>query len=86
MLNKGVEACDRSCEPPFVKAVVGDHRHPIIICSMRSIMSKHRKDMLPEVVEQFKSRIGKDYVLTLRRGPFIGVKLHPALRNWHGCL
>jgi len=74
MLNKGVEAV-MVFEPAFVKAVVGDTVTFITVDEGHNV--ENIKDMLPAGVEQFKSKIGKDYVLTLTAEGLYGVKCTP---------
>jgi pseudoazurin len=74
MLNKGTEGA-MVFEPAFVKAAVGD------TVTFNSTDKGHNaegiKGMLPEGVEEFKSAMGKDYVLTLTAEGLYGVKCTP---------
>ena len=74
MLNKGTEGA-MVFEPAFVKAAVGD------TVTFNSTDKGHNaegiKGMLPEGVEEFKSTMGKDYVLTLTAEGLYGVNCTP---------
>lgn len=74
MLNKGVEGV-MVFEPAFVKAAVGDT--VTFIPTDKGHNVENIKDMLPEGVEEFKSKIGKDYILTLTAEGLYGVKCTP---------
>ncbi len=74
MLNKGADGA-MVFEPAFVKAAVGDT--VTFISSDKGHNAEGIKGMLPEGVEEFKSAMGKDYVLTLIAEGLYGVKCTP---------
>ena len=74
MLNKGAEGA-MVFEPAFVKAAVGDT--VTFISTDKGHNAEGIKGMLPEGVEEFKSDMGKDYVLTLTAEGLYGVKCTP---------
>lgn len=74
MLNKGAEGA-MVFEPAFVKAAVGDT--VTFISTDKGHNAEGIKGMLPEGVEEFKSAMGKDYVLTLIAEGLYGVKCTP---------
>ena len=74
MLNKGTEGA-MVFEPAFVKAAVGD---PVtFIATDEGHNVEGIDDMLPEGVEEFKSKMGEEYVLTLTAEGLYGVKCTP---------
>ncbi len=74
MLNKGVEGA-MVFEPAFVKAAVGDT--VTFIATDKGHNVEGIKDMLPEGVEEFKSKMGEGYVLTVAAEGLYGVKCTP---------
>ncbi|MDO9638888.1 MAG: pseudoazurin [Pseudotabrizicola sp.] len=76
MLNKGAEGA-MVFEPAFVKAAVGDTI--TFISTDKGHNAEGIKGMLPEGVEEFKSDMGKDYILTLTAEGLYGVKCTPHL-------
>ncbi len=74
MLNKGAEGA-MVFEPAFVKAAVGDT--VTFIATDKGHNAEGIDKMLPEGVEEFKSDMGKDYVLTLTAEGLYGVKCTP---------
>jgi pseudoazurin len=74
MLNKGAEGA-MVFEPAFVKAAVGDT--VTFISTDKGHNAEGIDGMLPEGVEEFKSAMGKDYVLTLTDEGLYGVKCTP---------
>lgn len=74
MLNKGAEGA-MVFEPAFVKAAVGDTVS--FISTDKGHNAENIKDMLPEGVEAFKSKMGDDYVLTLTAEGLYGIKCTP---------
>ncbi len=74
MLNKGAEGA-MVFEPAFVKAAVGDT--VTFIATDKGHNAEGIDEMLPEGVEEFKSDMGKDYVLTLTAEGLYGVKCTP---------
>lgn len=74
MLNKGAEGA-MVFEPAFVMAAVGDT--VTFISTDKGHNAEGIKGMLPEGVEEFKSAMGKDYVLTLTAEGLYGVKCTP---------
>ncbi|KJS18671.1 MAG: pseudoazurin [Hoeflea sp. BRH_c9] len=74
MLNKGAEGV-MVFEPAFVKAAIGDTVTFIPVDKGHNV--ENIKDMLPPGVEEFKSKIGKDYILTLSAEGLYGVKCTP---------
>ena len=74
MLNKGTEGA-MVFEPAFVKAAVGDT--VTFIPTDKGHNAEAIEGMLPEGVEEFKSDMGKDYVLTLTAEGLYGVKCTP---------
>ena len=74
MLNKGTEGA-MVFEPAFVKAAAGDT--VTFISTDKGHNADGIKGMLPEGVEEFKSDMGKDYVLTLTTEGLYGVKCTP---------
>ena len=74
MLNKG-EAGTMVFEPAFVKAEPGDTIH--FIPTDKSHNVEAIKDILPEGVEIFKSKINEDYTLTVTEAGLYGVKCTP---------
>ena len=74
MLNKGA-AGTMVFEPAFVKAEPGDTIH--FIPTDKSHNVEAIKDILPEGVEIFKSKINEDYTLTVTEAGLYGVKCTP---------
>lgn len=74
MLNKGTEGA-MVFEPAFVKAAVGDT--VTFISTDKGHNAEGIKGMLPEGVAEFKSDMGKDYVLTLTAEGLYGIKCSP---------
>ncbi len=74
MLNKG-EAGTMVFEPAFVKAEPGDTIH--FIPTDKSHNVEAIKDILPEGVEVFKSKINEEYTLTVTEAGLYGVKCTP---------
>lgn len=74
MLNKGAEGA-MVFEPAFVKANVGDT--VTFISTDKGHNVEGIKGLLPEGVEDFKSGMGEDYVLTLTAEGLYGVKCTP---------
>ncbi|GGH48713.1 pseudoazurin [Frigidibacter albus] len=74
MLNKGTEGA-MVFEPAFVKVDVGDT--VTFISTDKGHNVENIKDMLPEGVEAFKSKVGADYVLTVTAEGLYGVKCTP---------
>lgn len=74
MLNKGAEGV-MVFEPAFVKAAVGDT--VTFLPTDKGHNVEGIDDMLPEGVEEFKGKIGKEYILTLTAEGLYGVKCTP---------
>ena len=74
MLNKG-ESGTMVFEPAYVKAEPGDTIH--FIPTDKSHNVEAIKDILPEGVEVFKSKINEEYVLTVNEAGLYGVKCTP---------
>ena len=74
MLNKGVEGA-MVFEPAFVKAAVGDTI--TFLSTDKGHNVENIKDMLPDGVEAFKSKMGEDYVLTIAAEGLYGLKCTP---------
>lgn len=74
MLNKG-EAGMMVFEPAFVKAEPGDTIH--FVPTDKSHNVEAIKEILPEGVEVFKSKINEEYVLTVAEPGLYGVKCSP---------
>lgn len=74
MLNKG-ESGTMVFEPAYVKAEPGDTIH--FIPTDKSHNVEAIKDILPEGVEVFKSKINEEYVLTVTEAGLYGVKCTP---------
>ena len=74
MLNKGADGA-MVFEPAFVKAAVGDT--VTFISTDKGHNAEGIEGMLPEGAEEFKSDMGKDYVLTLTAEGLYGVKCTP---------
>lgn len=74
MLNKGVDGA-MVYEPAFVRGAIGDT--VTFISTDKGHNAEGIKGMLPEGVEDFKSAMGKDYVLTLTAEGLYGVKCTP---------
>ena len=74
MLNKGAEGA-MVFEPAFVQAAVGDTI--TFISTDKGHNAEGIEGMLPEGVEEFKSDMGKDYVLTLTAEGLYGIKCTP---------
>lgn len=74
MLNKGAEGA-MVFEPAFVKAAVGDT--VTFISTDKGHNAEGIKGMLPDGVEEFKSAMGADHVLTLTAEGVYGVKCTP---------
>ena len=74
MLNKGADGA-MVFEPAFVKAAVGDT--VTFISTDKGHNAEGIEGMLPEGAEEFKSAMGKDYVLTLTAEGLYGVKCTP---------
>lgn len=76
MLNKG-EAGTMVFEPAFIKAEPGDTVR--FIPTDKSHNVEALKDILPEGVEVFKSKINEEYTLTVDEAGLYGVKCTPHL-------
>lgn len=74
MLNKGTDGA-MVFEPAFVQAAVGDT--VTFISTDKGHNAEGIDGMLPEGVEEFKSKMGEDYVLTLTAEGLYGVKCTP---------
>ncbi len=74
MLNKGEEGA-MVFEPAFVAAAVGDT--VTFISTDKGHNVEGIEDLLPEGVEEFKSDMGADYVLTLSEEGLYAVKCTP---------
>lgn len=74
LLNKGTDGA-MVFEPAFVKAAVGDT--VTFIATDKGHNVEGIEGMLPEGFEEFKSDMGKDYVLTLTAEGLYGVKCTP---------
>ncbi len=74
MLNKGADGA-MVFEPAFVKAAVGDT--VTFISTDKGHNAEGIEGMLPADVAEFKSDMGKDYVLTLTAEGVYGVKCTP---------
>nr|WP_207472229.1 pseudoazurin [Paracoccus fontiphilus] len=74
MLNKG-EAGMMVFQPAFVKAEPGDVIH--FVPTDKSHNVEAIKDILPEGVETFKSKINEEYSLTVTEPGLYGVKCTP---------
>lgn len=74
MLNKGTEGA-MVFEPAFVKAAVGDTI--TFISTDKGHNAEAIKGMLPEGAEEFKSKLGADFVLTLSAEGLYGIKCTP---------
>ncbi|AMY68639.1 pseudoazurin [Frigidibacter mobilis] len=74
MLNKGTEGA-MVFEPALVKVAPGDT--VTFIATDKGHNVENIKDMLPEGVEAFKSKLGEDYVLTVTAEGLYGVKCTP---------
>lgn len=74
MLNKGADGA-MVFEPAFVKAAVGDTITFVSTDKGHNVESI--KDMLPEGVEPFKSKMGEDYSLSLTTEGVYGLKCTP---------
>lgn len=74
MLNKGA-AGTMVFEPAFVKAAPGDVVK--FVPSDKSHNVESIKDILPEGVENFKSKINEEYTLTVTEEGLYGVKCTP---------
>ncbi len=74
MMNKG-EAGTMVFEPAYVKAEPGDTIH--FIPTDKSHNVEAIKEILPEGVEVFKSKINEEYVLTVTEPGLYGVKCTP---------
>ena len=74
MLNKGTEGA-MVFEPAFVQAAVGDTI--TFISTDKGHNAEGIEGMLPEGVAEFKSDMGKDYVLTLTAEGLYGIKCTP---------
>lgn len=74
MLNKGAVGA-MVFEPAFVKAEPGDTIH--FIPTDKSHNVEAIKDILPEGVEVFKSKISEEYTLTVTEAGLYGVKCTP---------
>ena len=74
MLNKG-EAGMMVVEPAFVKAEPGDVIHFVPTDKSHNVESI--KEILPEGVETFKSKINEEYSLTVTEPGVYGVKCTP---------
>lgn len=74
LLNKGTDGA-MVFEPAFVKASVGDT--VTFIATDKGHNVEGIEGMLPEGFEEFKSDMGKDYVLTLTAEGLYGVKCTP---------
>ena len=76
MLNKGEDGA-MVFEPAFVKADVGDTITFVPTDKGHDVASI--KDMLPEGVAPFESKVGETYVLTVAQPGLYGVKCKPHL-------
>lgn len=74
MLNKGEEGA-MVFEPAFVEAAVGDT--VTFISTDKGHNVEGIEDLLPEGVEEFKSKMGADYVLTLTEEGLYALKCTP---------
>jgi pseudoazurin len=74
LLNKGTEGA-MVFEPAFVQAAVGDT--VTFISTDKGHNAEGIEGMLPEGFEEFKSKMGADYVLTLTAEGLYGVKCTP---------
>lgn len=74
MLNKGEEGA-MVFEPAFVNAAVGDT--VTFISTDKGHNVEGIEDLLPEGVEEFKSKMGADYILTLTEEGLYAVKCTP---------
>ena len=74
MLNKGTDGA-MVFEPAFVQAAVGDT--VTFISTDKGHNAEGIDGMLPEGVEEFKSKMGEEYVLTLTAEGLYGVKCTP---------
>lgn len=74
MLNKGAEGA-MVFEPAFVKAAVGDTI--TFISTDKGHNVEGIKGMLPDGVEEFKSKMGENYVMTIATEGLYGVKCTP---------
>ena len=74
MLNKGTDGA-MVFEPAFVKAAVGDT--VTFISTDKGHKVEGIKGMRPDGVEEFKSDMGKEFVLTLTGEGLYGVKCTP---------
>lgn len=76
MLNRGEEG-PMVFEPAFIKAEPGDVIHFVPTDKSHNVESI--KDMLPEGVEDFKSRINDPFELTVTETGLYGIKCTPHL-------
>ena len=74
MLNKG-EAGQMVFEPAFLSANVGDTIS--FIPASKGHNAETIKDMLPEGAEQFKSKLSKEFSVTLTAEGIYGIKCTP---------
>ncbi len=74
MLNKS-EAGSMVFEPAFVKAMPGDTI--TFISTDKGHNAESIKGMLPDGAEKFKSKIGKDFSITLTEEGLYGIKCTP---------
>jgi pseudoazurin len=74
MLNKGEEGA-MVFEPAFVNAAVGDT--VTFISTDKGHNVEGIEDLLPEGVEEFKSKMGADYILTLTEEGLYALKCTP---------
>ena len=74
MLNKG-EAGQMVFEPAFLSANVGDTIS--FIPASKGHNAETIKDMLPEGAEQFKSKLSKEFSVTLTAEGLYGIKCTP---------
>ena len=74
MLNKG-EAGQMVFEPAFLSANVGDTI--LFIPASKGHNAETIKDMLPEGAEQFKSKLSKEFSVTLTAEGIYGIKCTP---------
>lgn len=74
MLNKGADGA-MVFEPAFVQAAVGDTISFVSTDKGHNVESI--KDMLPDGVEPFKSKMGDDFALTVSTEGVYGIKCTP---------
>ena len=74
MLNKG-EAGSMVFEPAFIKAMPGDTIN--FISTDKGHNAETIKGMIPDGAEKFKSKLGKDFAITLDVEGIYGIKCTP---------